>query len=246
MSAAVSETSDPSRNPSGPSGITPIKSRRRGGTSPGPSSPGTLGGSEHPATTPTMNLSDGYGDLSPVEQALVEKDFQYRSLARKVTDSPDLMDDVAQEARIAAWLEYDKVGIRHDYAYHRAQQRAVQHAYRDQWFGSPQGVAGKPLDPIRRKPSQRDSLDDPDLDVHLAAAGVIDAVMLAYHDGEIAEAINALAPDHREYVVLRFWGGLSNQEIAARQGKAASYLSSAWVKVIRPRLLERLDHLAVA
>ena len=66
------------------------------------------------------------------------------------------------------------------------------------------------------------------------APDLIDSVMLAYHQGEIVEAINELSPEDREYVVRRFWKGETS----------TSADRTAWVRRIRPALKERLEHLA--
>lgn len=182
---------------------------------------------------------DGYGDLSETEQILADEEQFFATQGRKhLGRDPD---DTAQEARIAAWQSLAKNPGNRAYMNIAAIQRVNAHVYRDQWFGVSQGVAGKPLDPIRRR--HRDSIDDPDLSLVLESEQDLEAMLLAYHDGEIVAAINRLAPDHREYVVLRFWGGYTNPEIAAIQNKSNGYVKSAWVKVVRPRLLAELEHL---
>lgn len=190
-------------------------------------------------------INDGFGELSDVEKVLLEEeDFIVRNarhaLVKKMgrSFSEGLDEDAIQEARIAAWQSWIKHQNR-AYLNIAVRQRLVAHVYRDQWFGTK--PTAHEMDPIRR--SSRDSLDDPDIDVVLTANESLEAVLMAYHDGEIVEAINALSPTQREYVVLRFWCGMTNPEIAAVQGKTPSGVSSIWSKAIRPSLLERLSHL---
>jgi DNA-directed RNA polymerase specialized sigma24 family protein len=121
-------------------------------------------------------------------------------------------------------------------------QRLMAHVYRDQWFGTKPTAHEK--DPIRR--ADRFSLDDPDnvIDVVLDSATWIDQVLLGYHQGEIVEALNALTFTQREYVVLRFWGGFSNVEIAALQGKTPGGVGAIWSRDIKPKLAGKLELLA--
>ena len=56
---------------------------------------------------------------------------------------------------------------------------------------------------------------------------VLDRVIAAYHAGEIQEALKTLTPKQREYVELRFWGGLSEAELTAHFGYGPSGLWGA-------------------
>lgn len=190
-------------------------------------------------------ISDGYGDQTEIEHLLIEEEAFFvrnarHALVKKIGKGfPEGAEqDAIQEARIAAWQSWTKHQSR-AYMNIATRQRLMQHVYRDQWFGTT--PSGRDMDPIRR--ANRDSLDDPDCDLVLVAQQVLDSVMLAYHEGEIVEAINALTPDQREYVVLRFWHGMTNPEIAAIQGKSVGAVSSAWSTYIAPSLRSRLAHL---
>lgn len=70
------------------------------------------------------------------------------------------------------------------------------------------------------------------------AADRYEEMVLAYHYGEIHEAVADLDPIYREYVYLRFWCGSSDPEIASTLGTRVH-----WSDRVRPRLLERLAHL---
>jgi RNA polymerase sigma factor (sigma-70 family) len=56
---------------------------------------------------------------------------------------------------------------------------------------------------------------------------VLEAVIASYHRGEIRAALDALTPKQREYVVLRFWGGLTEAELTAHFGYGPSGLWGA-------------------
>lgn len=195
-----------------------------------------------------MSINDGFGDLSTIEQVLLdEEDFIVRNarhaLVRKTgrNFAAGADDDAIQEARIAAWQSWTKHQNR-AYLNIAVRQRMIEHVYRDQWFGMTRSAHEK--DPIRRE--DRYSLDDPDIDIFLTAHESLEAVLMAYHEGEIVEAINALSPTQREFVVLRFWCGMSYPEIAEIQGKTPGGVSGIWTKSIRPALMERLAHLVEA
>ena len=47
----------------------------------------------------------------------------------------------------------------------------------------------------------------------IAAPDLLERVELAYHHGEIAQAIGSLTPQQKKYVYARFWLGLSGNEM---------------------------------
>jgi len=76
----------------------------------------------------------------------------------------------------------------------------------------------------------------------LEPAGVstlIEGVELAYHRGEILDALGRLSPQQREYVLLRFWGGATYGELVTRFG----FNPGAIWHVARGRLRKQLAHL---
>lgn len=75
----------------------------------------------------------------------------------------------------------------------------------------------------------------PDL-LHAADLGSIE---LAYHDGEIMEAINSLAPREREYIVRRFWQGMAYSELVSHFG----YQPQALQRRSFAKLAKELAHL---
>jgi len=77
-------------------------------------------------------------------------------------------------------------------------------------------------------------------DAAVHADGTLDGVLLAYHDGEIAQALAALPKAWRDYVIDRFWHGMSERETQALRGQAVK-----WYRV-RPVLAEKLAHLETA
>jgi len=194
------------------------------------------------------DIQDGFGDDPTVDEVLAdEEQFFVRNArhalvkkhGRSFPEGGD--EDAIQEARIAAWQSWEK---NHNRAYLNiaARQRLMAHVYRDQWFGTKPSAHQK--DPIRR--ANRDSFDDPDnvIDVLVDSGTWVDQVLLGYHQGEILQALDELTFTQREYVVLRFWGGMSDTEIAAAQGKTRGGVSSMWFKTIKPQLATQLELLA--
>lgn len=80
----------------------------------------------------------------------------------------------------------------------------------------------------------------------LGSDELLNKIELAYHDGEVAQAIDHLTPAQRKYVVARFWYGLSGKEM--RELGVFSYDPSAlWNSRrngARWKLAGELQHLA--
>jgi DNA-directed RNA polymerase specialized sigma24 family protein len=73
------------------------------------------------------------------------------------------------------------------------------------------------------------------------AADIYEGIVLAYHYGEIHEAVADLDPVRREYVYLRFWCGVGSKEAEREVGQVVHF-----ERTVRPVLAERLAHLATA
>lgn len=190
---------------------------------------------------------EGYGDRlswSEIEEIVRRKErFTQILVSERVRDT-NLRDDVLNEVRITIWRVLSKRPDAPDAYIHAAMKmRITEVMTRGVWTGM-EGHRGMEIDPIRR--TDRDSLDDPDWDVVVRADDVIEKVLMAYHDGEILDAIRALPRAHQEYVVQRFWGGLTHAEIRALATKPLRDYSELWTERIRPRLREQLHHLQEA
>ena len=159
-------------------------------------------------------LSDGYGEQMPLDQVemlLVEKERLLQIQAAERGTGPNDWDDVLNEARLTLWEVLRK---RPDapsaYLHASSRMRITEVLTRGNWTGQP-SQRGKPsVDPLRR--IDRDSIDDPEWDVQIEASDRLDSILMAYHEGEILQALADLPERHRLYVVLRFWGGWTNAE----------------------------------
>jgi RNA polymerase sigma factor (sigma-70 family) len=137
------------------------------------------------------------------------------------------VEDLAQEGWIAMWrvLRGD-YGTREvtDYWLHFNARRRMTQVVRN-WFDA-------------KKQRQFIWADDVTRIVELTSH--LGAVELAYHQGEIYEAIGALPEDHRRYIVLRFWGGLTETMLVEHLGPRPH---DVW-PAARKRLAPVLQHLA--
>lgn len=166
--------------------------------------------------------------------------------------SPD-HDDLVQELLIAIWQAAEKAdpdqgGATAPWLTQAARWRLNDVVKRHTWTGHTK-VRGKAADPLLRPhPSLDDLVADQGEPVDAVAMAeaeeLLEAVALAYHSGQIAEAVSALPARQRAYVVQRFWKGRSNAEIAARARLSPATLRHDWEAEIRPALCERLAHLS--
>lgn len=178
-----------------------------------------------------------------IEDKLREKEPLLQIIvSERARANPNIREDMLQEARIEAWSQMEKEASP-ALVSHAVRQRVSRLVTQGNWTGKPakrDRGSKEPLD------TDRDSIDDPDWDVHVEAADVLEAVEWAYHHGEILEALRSLPERHREYVLMRFWGGMTNAEIAAHQDVRLGNISRTWNEAIKPKLAEQLEHLADA
>lgn len=183
-----------------------------------------------------MILNDGFGDHLSITEAIAQREPLISIMAAERAVPTSEWEDARQEARITFWrVLTDRPESSPAYVHKAMGRRIIEVSTRGTWTGYV-SHRGYPIDPLRRR--DRDSLDDPDLFFEASSPEVLDSVLLAYHEGEILAAINALPPAWREYVILRFWGGWTNAEISARQGTKLANVARTWNEAIRPRLRE--------
>jgi RNA polymerase sigma factor (sigma-70 family) len=198
-----------------------------------------------------MGLQDGYGDALSSEEMAEYIEANELLLRLKAAErmrgnerATDVWDDVLQEGRIVQFEVLKKrPGSAREYVSASMSHRIIEVLTRGTWTGM-ERTHGKPRDPLRR--GDRDSVDDEtlQLDEVVDGSGWVESVQMAYHHGEIHQALAALTFTQRQHVVARIWYGMSEPEIAALQGCSVATVSRHWVKDIRPRLVEELAHLA--
>lgn len=199
----------------------------------------------------TPRVDDGYGDsVSPAEA--VERFHRWTHyVASRLVDGRSkthpAYDDMVQEAKIEVWRTIqDKPHVPATYVAKAARSRM-----REVLTGARPLTGGDSKPGPKYRPTtecvdwQDEGAAEPVLHL-LAAPDLLDAVELAYHRGELLHALGQLQPRDREYVVLRFWSGMTDTEIAARQGVSNKLLHDRWRRAILPRLQKSLAHLATA
>lgn len=161
-------------------------------------------------------------------------------------------EDLVNEGRLAMWramAAYDpSKGALPTWVTTAARMRMRNLLGKGRWTGHEpmRGVV-----PAPHPPASLDVLIEEDEDFFgkvLAAADLVERVELAYHHGEILAALADLTEPQRRYVVLRFWGGLSDVEMV-REGHFAANPGWLWrdhSRGARTVLRQRLAHLAGA
>lgn len=141
-------------------------------------------------------------------------------------DSPDLQ-DLVQEGYIAMWRALRSFspdsGVLDFWLKFKASNRM-------------KTIAGRRKSPDAELPAW--SLD-------IAAPDLLEKIDIAYHHGEIAQAIDRLSPAQRRYVIARFWLGLSGNEMR-ELGVFAYDPSALWTSQrngARWKLQKELAHL---
>jgi RNA polymerase sigma factor (sigma-70 family) len=77
----------------------------------------------------------------------------------------------------------------------------------------------------------------------LTAADLVDQIILAYHRGQIVQALDTLSPAQKRYVVLRFWCGYVGNELTTVFGYEPGSLWTSKKNGAREKLRKELAHL---
>lgn len=159
------------------------------------------------------------------EHALLK---EYRPWLLKVAagmTSPDRVDDLAQEGYIALWKAiktWDGKTPLDYWAKFKARGRMIE------------------MVTVRWKTAKEAQYVPADDDWFAQALTVsLDGIELAYHEGEILQALNQLTPREREYVYLRFWRGLQKPQLVGHFG----YEPNGLWRTARAKLQVSLAHL---
>lgn len=151
-------------------------------------------------------------------------------------EHPDV-DDLAQEGYIAMWRAlgtFDSAkGSLPSWLTLNARTRMQECVQRGHWFGAP-SRRGK-------RPNQAVVVSLDALPVEVAVSADLEGVELAYHQGELVAAIDALTPSQRRYVIARFWGGLTCTQM--EKFGVFTNAGGRW-EAARAKLAESLAHLA--
>lgn len=191
-------------------------------------------------------INDGFGDdLTNAEVAERFRRWAHTVANDKAPWFDPLHDDLVQEAVLEIWSVLERKGGKAKVsATYLA--TAGRHRMRDVLKGQP--MSGSPAEggqTYRPRTVPADAVEQamPALWEQITAVDALAGVESAYHEGEILAALADLKPQYRRYVVLRFWGGLRDVDIAAEMGTTNKVVGTWWSRSIRPVLRARLGHL---
>jgi RNA polymerase sigma factor (sigma-70 family) len=179
-------------------------------------------------------ISDGYGEQPQVEDFIAEMNGWLYAYARTLLSPDDhRYGDLVQEGRITLWRTWgENPDNNGGYAVRAAKNRmlSVLRHHRGERQSAPLTGAteGRTYEAkvvaSLDQPIGEDGFTLGDL---IAEVVSIEGVEMAYHDGEIQQAINALTPRMQKYVYARFWCGMDptdglNNNPGMRMARAAN------------------------
>jgi RNA polymerase sigma factor (sigma-70 family) len=186
----------------------------------------------------SSRLSDGYGNELTTYEMIdfyellpkFERWLHWMANYYLPWNSPE-HDDLVQEGRIAMWNaaqknNYEGGPLNARWLTRLASRQMKDCVRRNLWTGQPREhgatrstspearfIPGTGEDPTRETIQFLTLMDDDwALEQMLGAAELLEGIELAYHRGEILQAIAALPLRQQRYVVLRFWGGMGEQK----------------------------------
>lgn len=176
-------------------------------------------------------------------QALLESQRAWlyvvaRNLSKQ---QPERIEDLCQEGWVAAWramstYDAERGASLRWYMRKKAKLRMLEVIMGNEaWLGREQRTRGTG--------KQQDAAIDPMEGEYLDAMSVgdnIDALLLAYHEGEIQAALERLTPKQREYVYRRFW---LNEGVNDIKRAMSTNTSTMWANA-KKTLVKELAHLA--
>lgn len=178
--------------------------------------------------------------------------------SHRVCQDLSRIEDVAQEGRVALWRAL-KDGVPYPVEVAKSRMKQVS------WYSRttpPTGSLheGKRYEPQTQSIEAESGRDGSSDDIVARLFGLVDHledVEIAYHQGEIAEAISTLTPKQRAYVYARFWCGMDtvagsrndglrlakemNPQVNDRSG--VLWTGNKTTRGAKDRLVEALDHL---
>ncbi len=207
------------------------------------------------------HFNDGFG--ASVEQDFEQLEADWRALLYKHANQllqweKSFIEDVVQEGRITLWKTWAELPADDPHRAHKAlahaKLRMKEVAYRS---GSRQ--TGNESETKVYEPKKKVSVEHEGETVEEWFGGVdaLDGVEIAYHRGEILQAVDALTEKQRKYVYARFWYGIdmpagSRSEVIKELKDQNPFLrrdvlwtGNKTTRGAKDRLREALAHLSV-
>jgi len=191
-------------------------------------------------------IQDGYGDMVPDEE-FVERwiGHAHASADRAVRRNDPRYDDVLQEALIEIWRTAQAhPGAMASYVAKASKYHAMDIAMGARPMLSTENTPGPKYRPETVAVDWQADKDESVMDEPVEMSDPLAAVEWGYHHGFLAQVLDTLRPDDREYVVRRFWLDQSVDQISDELGIHRNKLDAAWKRRIKPRLAKALELLA--
>lgn len=169
--------------------------------------------------------------------------LSYRPWLRKVAlgmcrQFPEQSEDVAAEGWVALWRSIRSYPGNEDVPADNWLKAAALNKMRSAVRNHTAQCRDARLTALAGLPGMRES-DKKEVDIWDALCVDLGAVELAYHHGEIMEAVNALPPKQRLYVFLKYWKGYTDTELITIFGYRPKTLGT----VAHAKLSKELAHL---
>ncbi len=167
------------------------------------------------------NVGTAYGSAPADHESTVLAQYRgwLRSVAAGLITDQHLREDLAAEGWIAMWralraFNPDR-GALPAWLTYKAYRRMLDCSRDRTWLGRPARHQGRT--PVRHV---QEVATAPDAEIweQLAAPDTHDALLWAYHQGAILDAVNRLSPAQRRYVYARFWQGMTSGELTRLYG----------------------------
>jgi DNA-directed RNA polymerase specialized sigma24 family protein len=183
-------------------------------------------------------IQDGYGDHIDDDEFVRRWIHHAEVSANHLAAGQGNWDDIVQEALIHVWdVAARKPGTSAVYLAKASRMKALKIASGEPMTGG-DSTPGPKYRPTLVEQEAAEEPQSRDL--------ALEAVEWGYHHGLLHEALGALNPRDREYVVRRFWLTETNTEIARLWGSSNKALENRWHRTIKPRLTEALRELRAA
>ncbi len=151
-------------------------------------------------------------------------------------------EDIAQEGYIEVWKLLEKGETRQGYILRAAKNRMISQLIHFRDFKHPEVKHHYEIEAHKPYVGEGVGIEN-NIWADLEAVDDVESMAIAYHNGEIADAIASLTPNQRRYVELRFYKGLTHSQIERIFGYNPGCVWSDKRNGARVALESKLSHL---